>query len=162
VFSAISFYGCKQTHKPKIEIYLPKHRIDPINLISITELKENSERIKNMTDEDIFELSKLKYDTINQREIHAGNFIAMESDLMAKPLVKDSEIMSFNFNTNELVISSEGKDRIGSLDPEFSFHNQFILTIDKKPILTGYLEAPFHLGQLTPIVLELCLQKVNM
>ncbi len=159
ILSAISFFSCKQTHKQKIEIYLPKHRIDPINLIPITELKENAERIKNMTDEDIFELSKLKYDTINQREIHAGDFIAKESDLMTDPLVKDSEIINFDFNNNELLISSEGTDRIRNLEPEFSFHNQFVLTIDKKPILTGYFRSTFSSWPVDSYCIDVMLTK---
>ena len=91
----VFFTSCKQNiiNKPKIEIYLPKERIESKDGIKLT--REMFEVPKDSTISEYFDY-RLKYqrlDTVNNREINAGSFEANESNLKDLPLIEDNEII---------------------------------------------------------------------
>lgn len=142
-FSAILFCGCEQTSNPKIEIYLLNKRIEPNYGVLITQLPDFTGVLSEMDSITFSRFKNMKIDTISKRGITAGEFDATKKDLKNKPLITDSDIISFNFEKNEIIIKTEAAKKIKELKSNVISHIQFVIALDKKPILTGYFASPF-------------------
>jgi len=132
------FSSCEKCIKPKVEIYLLNKRIESKHGIDIKKVEEYSEMLRRMDTNTVKEFENLKVDTITNRLIVAGEFDAKKSDLSSIPLISDSEIVSFNKSNNELIIKSNASKKIFEIEDEFVTSTQFVISVDKKPVLTGY------------------------
>lgn len=131
---------------PKIEIYLPKERIvsnDGTELINEWNFREDLKNDSSWIKLNNYYHQFARFDTITKNYIYAGSFEATENELQEFPLIEDKEILDFDFKTSEITISASGVEKLWSLTPEMNFSRQFILTADKKPILTGYFYSVF-------------------
>jgi hypothetical protein len=141
--------GCTQKEgsfdistKPLIEIYLPKERIKSYDGSKIMTEWNFSETLK--TDTTFIIMNEIlleygRYDSITNKTIYAGSFEASQTDLPQEPLIKDDEILSFNFNTSKLTLSSSAVKKLWCLKSDFLYSQQFVITANRQPILTGYL-----------------------
>jgi len=68
----------------------------------------------------------------------AGPFKTQKSDLQAKPLITDKEIIKFDLKTNTFIFSPKATKRINELEIDNVHGKQFVITIDGKSKLTGY------------------------
>ncbi|MGJ8667206.1 MAG: hypothetical protein ACSHW7_12625 [Patiriisocius sp.] len=126
---------------PKIEIYLPKERIKTKDGVEIT--REWNFIESTRTDSSMIHSNKLlrefaRLDTVTDNYIYAGSYNADEDDLDINPFIYENEIISFDFETSELEISASGAEKLWNLQEDFIYSRQFIITADRKPILTGY------------------------
>ena len=143
IFTAL-FISCKQFEKPKIEIYLLNKRIEANYVVDYKETENYRKDIEFLSkkgdDIDYHRnmMKNWKFDTISNSFVNAGEFDARISDLIPTPLVSDSEIVSFNTLNNELTIKTIALSRINKIESEFQAGTQFVITVDKKPTLTGY------------------------
>ncbi len=142
-FSAILFCGCEQTSNPQIEIYLLNKRIEPNYGVLITQLPDFTEVLSEMDSITFSRFKNMKIDTISKRGITAGEFDATKKDLKDKPLITDSDIISFNFEKNEIIIKTEAAKKIKELNSNVILHIQLVIALDKKIILTGYFASTF-------------------
>lgn len=145
--------GCSENTKkvteidaPKIEIYLPKERIKSKDGSELTQEWNFTESAKK--DTSWVRLNKYyhkyaRYDTIDHNYIYAGSFTATKADLQSEPFIKSNEILQFDFKNSKIKISSSGVEKIWNLEPNFNFSRQFVITADKKPLLTGYFYSSF-------------------
>ena len=78
------------------------------------------------------------YDTIHEEFIYAGKFDAKESQLEESPLVNDDEIVNLDIINHSLKIKKSGAKKIYDLKVNMRYGHQFVITINKKPIFTGY------------------------
>lgn len=134
----ITSVGCKKDHHSKVEIYLLNKRKNFKNCIPVKESDWYRERT---IDTVLFELTvKAQYDTIKDEVVFAGEFDALKSELNKTPFIKDDEIkyLILNKATDEVVFNAEATKRINELYPENSYGNQFVVTVDGTPVLTGY------------------------
>lgn len=139
--------GCRNLkNEVEIEIYLPKERIKFYDGCKINREWNFSDHLEK--DSFWIELNKFyrkyaRYDTLTNDYIYAGGFIAKKSDLEKEPFIKSDEIIEFDFETSKIKISPSGVKKILNLEPNFNFSRQFIITANKKPILTGYFYSSF-------------------
>jgi hypothetical protein len=127
--------------KAKIEIYLPKERIvskDGSELLNDWNFRKELKKYSSSILLNDYHLKYARYDSITHNIIYAGSFSATENDLPSTPFIYDNEILGFDFETSEIIISASGVEKLWSLQPNMNFSRQFILTADRKPILTGY------------------------
>ncbi|PZR23081.1 MAG: hypothetical protein DI539_03930 [Flavobacterium psychrophilum] len=128
--------GCKKENHPKIEIYLLKNRqicVDCLPYIESGEYYNAEVDVAGL-------LKRAGYDTILKQVVYAGEFKVKASDLEKTPLISDEEITYLNLKSKEdkIVISPLAAKRIYKMYPENSYGNQFAITIDGKPVFTGY------------------------
>ena len=143
----LTLIGCikkKQTviesKHPIIEIYTPKERIPSIDGI---ELPSNWNLAGLSEHKAEFYRKYARLDTISQKLIFAGRFVAKVSDLPNSPLIQDKDIVGFDFEYNTLKLSESGVKKLLTVLPNMNFSRQIIITADKKPILNGYLFSTF-------------------
>jgi hypothetical protein len=121
-----------------IEVYLPKKPIPSFEGLPLEKaFKENevaavAEKYKN---------SMVRFDTINHEVIYFGKFIAEMNDLQSNPFIRNDEIRGFDLNKSLLITSKSARNKMSHLKTERKnyYGNQFVLCIDKKPIISGYL-----------------------
>lgn len=77
-------------------------------------------------------------DTIKGEFIYGGKFTATEKDLQRKPFISDEAIISFNPQTNIIAFDSSVVSRIRKLKPIMGRGTQFVITVGKEPMITGY------------------------
>ncbi|MGV7105853.1 hypothetical protein [Flavobacterium sp. U410] len=82
----------------------------------------------------------IKFDTVHNDIIFAGAFDIEDGDLEKTPLINDDEILKFDFNTSQIFMTGSVVNKIKNLDWKMknNFGRQFVLCINKKPILNGY------------------------
>ncbi len=119
-----------------IEIYVPKNRIK--SKMGIDLPKEIKTTRRPFSEFDSIGIEQTRYDTINKRRIFTGEFESNELDLREFPLIKDSEIIGFDFNTNELILTQSGAKKIYEQPSDWWWSIQFIITANRTPILNGY------------------------
>lgn len=131
----------KENTDKKIEIYLTNKRIEsyegikPENLKDTTKFKDLLERFNKIA---------IKLDTINNDIIFAGAFNANDEDLDVKPLINSNEILMFDFTSSKIIMKESVVKKIKDLDWKMGddFGRQFVLCINKKPVLNGYFYHP--------------------
>ncbi|WP_417887964.1 hypothetical protein [Zunongwangia sp.] len=153
---------------PKIEIYQPKERIVSNFGNPITDEWILSEFFDNDTtlfqDKYLNDCSSFlhrpnyqiftKVDPKSNKLIYAGPFSATTQDLKENPFIKDEEIIGFDFKESKIRISSTGVSKIMSLKPNMNHSRQFVITIDKMPILTGYFFNTFSSSYVSHFYIE--------
>jgi hypothetical protein len=131
----LTFISCKK-EEDKIEIYLLKDRILSSEGIPLIEREGFLKTDKNL------EFAKyLRYDTISKQMIYGGRFEVKTDDLLAEPFIEDEEIIEVNLNTSEFILSQKGKNKIKELKPSMKHGIQFVICVNRKPILTGYFRS---------------------
>lgn len=141
----LSFTGCKKkdiTDKTiEIEIYLPKVRIqsnDGIELKHEWNLGVTSEKDSSWVNLNKIHSTYARQDRQSGNIIYAGSFVANEQDLSKKPFIRHNEIIGFNFETSEIIFTASGMKKLWELKPNYAYSRQFVITANRKPILTGY------------------------
>ncbi|WP_330441832.1 hypothetical protein [Flavobacterium sp. C4GT6] len=132
---ALLAMGCKEEKHPKIEIYLLKHRLAFVDAVPFKETSKYKE-IEYDRAKDIFK--DAQFDTIREEVVFAGQFEADSVDLQSEPFIDDSDIKAFDLRANKLMLSKKVIKRICNLYPDRNFGEQFVITVNKEPMLTGY------------------------
>lgn len=125
--------GCKKETHPKIEIYLLKHPVESTEGIPYVDSEEYKQ--DNNKSYDPIWLETARYDTVYKRTLWGGDFSAGKEDLENNPFIKDDEILNFDSQKDIIVFDSNVVKRIEKIGRRKA---QFVITIDKKPMLCGY------------------------
>ena len=141
----ILFTNCKNENL--VEIYLPKDRIESnygIELSNINFIDTN--RIKSINQIFNENTKYLKFDTIKNDLIYSGTFNIENKDLNNEPLIFHHEIIDFDTNNCSFKLEKSAIKKIKELQPfnKKGFGQQFILSINKRPLLQGYFISDFH------------------
>ena len=131
--------SCEKKKKDIIEIYLTKEKIESYDGVPLrTAIKDTeiiNQVIKSYNEE-------IRNDTINDKPIYMGHFVAEFDDLEEKPFITDSEILGFEFEDSRIHFSKSVSEKIYKSIPEWRkknhFGKQFVLNHNGKIILTGY------------------------
>jgi hypothetical protein len=85
-------------------------------------------------------LTKTKLLTVNTKlpTSIAGYFYATKNDLVDSPFIKDSEILSYNVKRGNIKFTKETSLLISKLEPIINEGIQFVITVNKEPVLNGY------------------------
>jgi hypothetical protein len=105
--------------QPKIELYLLNKRL-PSSAMYFFENKKGKDSI----------------------EIRAGKFVAAKEDLEDEPFLSDSDFLAFDTAQHTLLFSEHASRKLGELKPEVGEGIQFSISIDKRPVLSGYIWSP--------------------
>ena len=138
-FLLLLCFGCKKDNKPKVEIYLLKHVINSFEGQAVVETdiyKALPDSVKKRSD--LVALEQSQYSAIDTQFIYGGDYNVKLSDLKIEPFITDDEILSFDTENNKLVFDSIAANRIYQLEPNMIKGVQFVITVDKKPVLNGY------------------------
>ena len=128
-----------QEKKDKIEIYLLNKRIISSEGVPFTEMSFY-DSISEMNKENY------KFCSFNLKDsskICAGKFEVKTSDINEKPLVEDDEIISLNLKNNQLALNEKGDEKVKRIKPDNIKGTQFVICVNKKPVLTGYFKSNF-------------------
>ncbi|WP_177764482.1 hypothetical protein [Flavobacterium sp. I3-2] len=86
---------------------------------------------------------EIRIDTIKNKPIFLGHFLAEQKDLEEKPFINDSEIIGFDFENSEIHFNKSVAEKIYNSIPKWRnsnyFGKQFVLCHNGKIILSGYL-----------------------
>ncbi|MCO6173618.1 hypothetical protein NHF50_01025 [Flavobacterium sp. NRK F10] len=133
------FISCEKNEnkKSKVEIYLTNKRIESYEGVKTKNLNDTL-KYKELLDR--FSQFSIKIDTVHNDIIFAGAFDIKNMDLEDHPLISDDEILKFNFDTSKIVMKKSAINKITNLNWKMgnSFGRQFVLCIDKKPVICGY------------------------
>ena len=69
----------------------------------------------------------------------ATEFDIDETDLPALPFIRDDDIDYYDTSNNKIFITKDAANRIATLKPKLNVGIPFVLTVDRQPILTGYI-----------------------
>ena len=69
----------------------------------------------------------------------ATEFKVNDTDLPELPFIMDDEINYYDTSNNKIYITKDAAKRIAALKPKLNVGIPFVLTVDRKPILTGYV-----------------------
>lgn len=133
IIIVVLFLSCEK--KSQIEIYLLKDRkpnkygVD-VNLLE-DYLKNQNIDIKDLPD-------SISLDTINKKIFFSTDFNFSTNDLSNEPLIVDDEIICLNLNENKIIFNNSGGRKILNLKTHLSRGEQFVITVDKKPVFNGY------------------------
>jgi len=96
-------------------------------------------KIKNI--EDFESVKYCSFDTVKKQLIYGGKFVVSQNDFQAEPLVKDDEVLGLNLEKSELILSETARKKISQIKPSMKYGVQFVITVNKKPCLTGYFRS---------------------
>ena len=129
--------GCKKENHPKIEVYLLKHPVESTEGVLFRE----TERYKNLDSVEQRWYKDSRGDTLSGEIIYGGKFDATTEDIQSLPFIIDEEIHEFDIKNDIITFDSIVIKRIETHKPSKS---QFVITIDKEPVLTGYFWTGFN------------------
>jgi hypothetical protein len=69
-------------------------------------------------------------------------FTATDSDLQEKPLIEDCQIIGYDTIKFEYTIDTLVCSRLSTLNPSLPIGIQFVITVDRKPVISGYFWNP--------------------
>lgn len=135
----ISLISCQKKHQDVIEIYLTKERIPNKVGIPIQEylILNKMEQKELEFHPDKFEF--MTVDTIQNQLIELGAFNFEITDLEHFPFITNEEILGFDDERAELFFKNQVIAKFSKLE----YNSQFVLFINKKPIINGYLQTGF-------------------
>lgn len=137
VFLVVMLFGCnKKENDPKIEIYLLKHPVASTEGILFRETVEYKHL--DSTEKEWYKDNRI--DTITGKFIYGGKFEVIAGDVQSVPFINDDEIHSFDIQKHIITFDSVVIKRIAAYRPPKS---QFVVTINKKPVLMGYFWTGF-------------------
>lgn len=139
IFIYSSVLSCAN-EKDKIEIYLLKERIRSSEGIPILEYATHQ---NYPLTQEITSIEKANFDTVKKQIIYGGEFSVSKEQINNLPLIKDTEIIKFDSNTNQLIFSASGRKKIENLKPSMKFGTQFVICVNGEPSLTGYFRNHF-------------------
>jgi hypothetical protein len=73
----------------------------------------------------------------------ATEFEIKDTDLPTLPFIRDDDIDYYDTCINKIFITQDAAIRIAELKPKLNVGIPFVLTVDRKPILTGYFWSTF-------------------
>ncbi|MFP5436390.1 MAG: hypothetical protein ACLGH8_01220 [Bacteroidia bacterium] len=82
-------------------------------------------------------------DTVNHKIYFATDFHYSKDDLQQKPFIKDDEILNLNLKTNTIEFTNLASEKIFKLKPHMGNGVQFVISVDKKPVMNGYFYNPY-------------------
>lgn len=127
-----------ENHDQKIEIYLLKNKVRTSEGIPVLEY----EKLKNIKyDKNLENVKDCNYDSISKKFIYGGKFTIEKENIETKPLIKDEDVLKLNLKKSELILSKNAKSRINQLKPNMKNGIQFVICVNKQPILTGYFRS---------------------
>jgi hypothetical protein len=132
----ISLISCQKKHQDVIEIYLTKERIPHKVGVPFEEIPKYVNI--DLTDPVFgrYDHFFVSYDTISKDFVFLGEFDIRRENLKEEPFITNDEILGFDFEKSNVVVSGNSyykfsDKRIGNL-------NQFVICINKKPVINGY------------------------
>ncbi|RAR47346.1 hypothetical protein [Flavobacterium lacus] len=132
------FASCKKKND-SIEIYLTKEKIESYDGVPLRTAIKDTTIIRQVLES---YNEEIRIDTLNNKPIYMGHFVAELSDLEEKPFINDSEILGFDFENSEIHFSKSVTEKIYKSIPEWRkkshFGKQFVLCHNGKIILNGY------------------------
>lgn len=99
-----------------------------LNNLDLSEFDKYPERYKYAT-----------VDSLYEGIIYSGNFNFSENDLQEKPFITNDEILGFDENNAEIILKESTTEKFS----ELPYKAQFVLTINKTPVMNGYFEFFF-------------------
>jgi len=125
--------------KDIIEIYLTKDRIESYDGVPLRTAIKDTTIIRQVLES---YKEEIRIDTINEKPIYMGHFLADQDDLEEKPFINDSEIVGFDFENSEIHFNKSVTEKVYKSIPEWRkkshFGKQFALLHNGKIILNGY------------------------
>jgi hypothetical protein len=83
---------------------------------------------------------------INSSSIHedgiCGKLEVKKDDLVNNPFINDFEIIGYDTTTFTIFITDSARKRISILEPSLPIGIPFVITVNKKPVLSGYFWNP--------------------
>ena len=153
---SILFYSCnskesKEVEKiqpeKKIEIYLTKNRVESDEGIPYHKIVKDTQiisqlktrRIEKFLRIDTTNLKSLEFYSIpTDKLIFAGHFSPKQNDLEKEPFIREDEIIDFNIKESKIILSNSAAKKLTRFFPIGHFGKQFVITVDKTPIINGY------------------------
>jgi hypothetical protein len=134
----ISFLSCNKESKDVLEIYLLKNRIETLEGVPVSELKDTS--IKNGLIERFG--TNLRYDTITNKVIFAGSFFSKKSDIENQPFITNEEIIGLELANYSICFNKSVDKKISDSYLKWRKENQsgkqFALCRNGAIVLNGY------------------------
>lgn len=135
--------SCQKKNQDVIEIYLTKERIPNKDGITLEQVNKKyfEEQIDSIDYKQLYKIydKGITYDTINKNIIYLGDFNFSISDLEEIPIITNNEIQGFDFKKSQILLKDSAIKKLSDLS---NFH-QFVILVNKKPILNGYFENHF-------------------
>jgi hypothetical protein len=133
------FISCEDK-KDVIEIYLTKNKIESYDGVALRTAIKDSLIIKQVLEA---YGEEIRIDTVKDKPIYMGHFLAKKEDLEEKPFINNSEILGIDFKKSEIHFSKSVTEKIYNSIPKWReknyFGKQFALCYNGKVILNGYL-----------------------
>jgi hypothetical protein len=140
IFVIICLASCESKADSNIEIYLVKDRkahIDGLNIVDV----------QNFAKKEGINLSEFDYpttfDTLTKTLYFASNFKYSTNDLENQPFIKNDEFESLDIEKGIIRIRKDGGLKILKLKPNLRNGRQFVITINKEPVMNGYFYNPY-------------------
>lgn len=138
ILSFFFLYSCsKKEHV--IEIYTLKSRAKNLHGISAQKYFLN----KNDTTHYTIINDNTTIDTLKNELIYAGEFLIDINNLEDKPLINDNDILFLDTKTNQIVFTESAKKLLSSFKGHTREGIQFVMTDNRKPIISGYFWNDF-------------------
>jgi hypothetical protein len=128
------FLSCSKS-EDKIEFYLLNERIRSSEGIPIVQY---AKKMNFPINEEILSEEKANYDTVQKTIIYAGKFSVSNKHLTKEPFITDDEILKVSLSKSEFELSESARKKITMINPSHKFGTQFVICINKEPIITGY------------------------
>lgn len=131
-------FSCKKKNDI-IEIYLTKDKIESYDGVPLRTAIKDTTIIRQVLES---YNEEIRIDTLNNKPIYMGHFVAELGDLEEKPFINDSEILGFDFDDSRIYFSKSVNEKVYKSIPEWrkksNFGKQFVLCHNGKIILNGY------------------------
>ena len=133
------FTSCQKTNQDVIEIYLTKERIPHKVGVPFKEMPKYVDI--DLTDPVFgrYDYFFVSYDTIKKDFIYLGEFELKKEDLEDEPFITNDEILGFDFEKSNLILSGKSYEKFSSKIPPLS---QFVVYINNNPTIGGYFLSP--------------------
>ncbi|MCO6173621.1 hypothetical protein NHF50_01040 [Flavobacterium sp. NRK F10] len=139
ILCLISLVSCN-LKEDKVEIYLLKSRMKNVNGVSLDKTPQykqgDSIYLKKLMPETTVDTSKMKF-------IFAGKFEFKDDDIEAKPFITNDEILKLDTIKGKIEFSNSGGRKLLGLKPNLRNGTQFIITVNKNPVFSGYVWSPY-------------------
>jgi hypothetical protein len=130
-------FSCENRDE-KIEIYLLKNKVRTSEGIPVLEYV----KLKNIKyDKNLENVKDCNYDSISKQFIYGGKFTVEKENIETKPLIKDEDVLKLNLEKSELILSENAKNSINQLKPNMKNGIQFVICVNRQPLLTGYFRS---------------------
>lgn len=135
-FLFLVFVSCEKPKRDTIEIYLTKERIPNKDGIPFLEYLKLRNWDLSEIDTSLERSKYTTFDSLNKRTIYLGNFHFKKNDLQEQPFITNEEILGFDEENMKIIFAENIIEKF----PELPHKSQFVLTINKKPVMNGYFE----------------------